>query len=185
MYQPRIDQAKRDMQKVLDGFTDDLKILRTGRATPSLVEDITISLYGTPTPLMHAATITSPDPKMVVIAPWDKSLLGEIENAIKISDLGVNPTNDGTVVRISIPPMTEDRRKELIKKLHQIAEETKVALRTMRRDVWAAIQAMEQDGKISEDDLYAAEKSLNQLIEDMNGAIDSKVEAKEKEIMTI
>jgi len=185
MYQQRVKQVEADMTKVVGSFSDDLKQLRTGRASSALVEDVIVSFYGTPTPLKHVGSITTPDPNLIVVSPWDKSILGEIENAIRTSDLGVNPTNDGTVVRIAIPPMTEERRIELSKRLHQMAEEVRVALRTIRRDAWDEIQDMEKAGKISEDDRYAAEKELNKSIDDFHGKIDQAVEAKDKEMMTV
>ena len=185
MYQARISEAAREMDKVVQSFAADLRQLRTGRATPALVEDVIISLYGTPTPLKHAATITAPDPHLIVISPWDKSLLTEIENALRLSDLGVNPANDGTVVRVAIPPMTEERRKDLVKKLKTMAEEVKVALRTIRREAWDEIQDMEREGTISEDDRYAAEKELNTLIDRHNRTVDDLAAGKEKEILSI
>lgn len=173
------------MAKVIASLAENLKTLRSGRASPALVEDITISYYGTPTPLKHVASITLSGPKLIVIAPWDKSILTEIENSIRLADIGINPINDGQVVRVAIPSLTEENRKELVKKLHLAVEEVRVALRTIRRDAWDEIQEMERGGKISEDDRYAAEKELNKLIEEMNGQVDDMTETKEKEIMTI
>lgn len=173
------------MEKVVASFADELKALRTGRASAALVEDIVISYYGTPTPIKHVASITTPDPKMIVIAPWDKSVLGEVEYGVRNADLGFSPINDGTVVRVAIPPMTEDRRKELSKKLHQMAEEVNVALRTIRRDAWEEIQNLEKSGKITEDDRYAAEKEVNKVIDDFHQKIDGLVESKDQEIMTV
>jgi ribosome recycling factor len=185
MYQQRITQMMDGMEKVVASFTDNLKTLRTGRASATLVEDLLVPYYGTPTPLKHIASITTPDPKQIVISPWDKSALSEIETAVKLSDLGFSPTNDGNVVRLAISPLTEERRKELAKKLNLLAEEAKVALRTLRRDVWDEIQDMEKESRISEDDRYAAEKELNKAIDDFQAKIDERTTEKEKEIMTI
>ena len=185
MYQPKITELKHTMEKIVASFGDDLQMLRTGRASPALVEDVSVSYYGTPTPLKHIGSISSPDPHLIVISPWDKSVLGEIETAVRLSELGLSPVNDGAVIRLSIPPMTEDRRKELVKKLHQMAEEVKVALRATRRDVWDAIQKMEPTGEISEDDRYAAEKELNTIIDDYDTKVDEMVAAKDREIMTV
>lgn len=185
MYQQRIEQLKKDMETAVTAFTDELKTLRTGRASTALVEDVMVAYYGTQSPLKHVASISVPDPRLIIVSPWDKSMLTEIENALRFSDVGLNPVNDGTHIRLAIPPMTEERRRELSKKLHKMAEEVKVALRTLRRDVWDEIQDMERAGKISEDDRYDAEKLLNELIEKENKKIDGLVAAKEKEIMTI
>ena len=185
MYEQRITQMSRDMEQVVASFSEEIKTLRTGRASATLVEDVLVSYYGTPTPLKHIASIAAPDPKMIVISPWDKSILSEVEQAIRTADLGISPVNDGTVVRVSIPPMTEDRRKELARKLHQMAEEVRVALRTIRRDAWEEIQGMEKQGKITEDDRYAAEKEVNTVIEEFHAKIESEVQAKDKEIMTV
>ncbi len=185
MYQQHITRMSRDMEKTIASFVEDIKALRTGRASAALVEDIVVSYYGAPTPLRHVATITTPDTKMIVIAPWDKSVLSEVESAIRVAELGLNPVNDGAVVRVAIPPMTEDRRKELSKKLHQMAEEVRVALRIIRRNTWEEVQQMEQAAKITEDDRYVAEKEVNRVIDDFHTKIDGLVEAKDKEIMIV
>jgi ribosome recycling factor len=185
MYQPRIQVMQKEMERVVNSFTEDLKTLRTGRASVGLIDDLIVSCYGAPTPLKHIASITNPDPKTMVISPWDKSLLTDIESTIRISDLGLNPVNDGTVIRLTIPPLTEERRKELSKRVERMAEEVRVALRTLRRLTWDEIQEMEKGGKISEDDLYAAEKQLNKIIDDFHTAIETLTQAKGKEIMTV
>jgi ribosome recycling factor len=185
MDQRVLDGAKSKMGEVLDKFEAEIRNVRAGRATPSLVEEVVVSYYGTPTPLKEIAAISSPDPNLLVISPWDKSVLSDIEGAIQSSDLGITPTNDGSVLRISIPPLTEERRKELVKKVKEVAEGARVAMRNIRREIWDRVQTMERDGKITEDDRYLSEEVLNKTIAELNTKIEQTIEEKEKEILTV
>lgn len=166
-------------------FEAEIRNLRVGRATPGLVEQVVVNYYGTPTPLREVAAISSPDPNLLVISPWDKSVLAEIEGAIAASDLGLTPTNDGNLIRITVPPLTLERRKELVKKVKELAEQARVAQRTIRREVWDQVQAKEKEGKLTEDDRYLAEAQLNKMIGEMHTKIEEIIVTKEKEIMTV
>lgn len=185
MDQRILDEAKTRMGGVQGKFEAEIRNLRVGRATPGLVEQVVVNYYGTPTPLREVAAISSPDPNLLVISPWDKSVLAEIEGAIAASDLGLTPTNDGNLIRITVPPLTLERRKELVKKVKELAEQARVAFRNIRREIWDQVQAMEHQGKVTEDDRYLAEEQLNKIIGELNGRVDGIVEAKEKEILTV
>lgn len=185
MYQAIINQTKPKMQELLGKLEDEFKNIRTGRANTSIVENLKVSYYGTETPFKQMASLTTPDAGSIVITPWDQNALGDIEQAIRNSKLGFNPINDGRNIRINLPPLTEERRKELSKMVHDIAEETRIGLRNLRQDAWNDIKKMEKDGKITEDDRYSAEDDLNKLIEDFNKKIEQLSEEKEKELMKV
>jgi len=185
MYQSVINKTKPEMQKLLNKLQEEFNNVRTGRASTGIVENVVVNYYGTQTPLKQMASITTPDASSIVITPWDQSSLGDIEQAIRTSDLGFNPVNDGKSVRISLPPLTEERRKELVKLVHDIAEEVRVGLRNLRQDAWNEIKTMEKDSKITEDDRYDAEKDLNKLIEEFNKKIEELSEKKETELMKV
>src|ERR671930_1169206 len=143
--------AEHKMTRAVEILGSDLGSIRTGRASPSLLDRIQVDYYGSPTPLNGVANISAPDPKMVLIQPWDKSMLGPIEKAIQKSDLGINPTNDGQVIRLVLPQLTQDRRKDLVKQVHQRAEEARVAVRNCRRDALDHLRKAEKDGVSQED----------------------------------
>jgi len=168
MYQSLINGTKPKMQEVLKQLDEEFKNLRIGKANSSLVEDIKVLYYGTQTPLKQMASVSTPDAKTITIQPWDKNSLGDIEMAVRNADLGLSPVNDGNVVRISLPPLTEERRQELVKHLKTVAEEARVALRNIRSDVWNSVKSLEKDGKLTEDDKYRAEEELNKIIDDFN-----------------
>lgn len=185
MYQTIIRNLKSKMQEVLDRLSENFRALRTGKANSALVENIAVSYYGTKTPLKQMAQISVPDPNLIVIQPWDVNSLGDIELAIRNSEIGVNPTNDGRVIRLALPPMTAERREELVKMLHKTAEECRVALRNLREESWKEIKKLETSKQITEDDRYSAEKELNDLIDEYNRKINDLVTSKEKEIRTV
>lgn len=185
MFGKIVGQLKEKMQEVLDKLSENFRGIRTGKASGGLVENILVSYYGTKTPLKQMASITTPDSSSIVIQPWDANSLGDIELAIRNSDIGINPTSDGRAVRLSLPPMTADRREELIKMIHKSAEESRIVLRNLREEAWREVKQLEIQKQITEDDRYSAEKELNKIIEEYNQKITKAIEEKEKEIRTI
>ncbi|ADN02249.1 ribosome recycling factor [Spirochaeta thermophila] len=182
MEQIKIDAETR-MKKSVHALKDQLATIRTGRATPALFEKITVNYYGQQTPLNQVASISAPEPRLVVIQPWDKSVLQEIEKAIQSSDLSLNPVNDGKVLRINIPPLTEERRKEYIKLAKNVAEQSRVAIRNIRRDANEALKKAEKEGQLSEDERKRGEEEIQKLTQKYIDEINNLLEAKEKEIM--
>ncbi len=185
MFQKIISNLQSKMQQVLDKLAESFRSLRTGKASASLVENISVSYYGSKVPLKQTASITTPNASLIVIQPWDANALGDIELAIQNSEIGLNPSSDGRVIRLSLPPMTAERREELVRMIHKMAEESRVVLRNLREEAWREIKNLENVKQITEDDRYVAEKELNKLIEDFNKKINVQVETKEKEIRTI
>ncbi len=185
MVQEQMSDAKTRMHKAVDALQHELQTVRTGRASPGLVEQIKVDYYGAPTPLMQLATITTPDPKLIVISPYDKTAMGAIEKAIQKSDLGLQPSNDGNVVRLAIPALTEERRKELAKHVRKRVEEARVAVRNVRRDIHEHIRKLEHDHTISQDELHRAETELQKLTDDQISQVDDLGTEKEEEILTV
>jgi ribosome recycling factor len=185
MYRNIIDAKKGELEKAIEHFTVELGKIRTGRANPALVENLMVDYYGVKTPLKQIASINAPEAKLLVIQPWDKGALVYIESALRESDLGFNPNNDGQVIRLNIPALTEERRKELVKLLGQVAEEAKISVRNAREEAWKEIQDAEKDGKISEDDKFSGKDYLQKIVDEYNKKIEEIREKKEKEIMTI
>lgn len=185
MYKQIVDGKKNDLEKAVEHLIVEIGQIRTGRANPALVENIMVDYYGTKTPLKQVASINVPESKLLVIQPWDKDSLVNIESAIRDSDLGFNPNNDGQVIRINIPSLTEERRKELVKVLNQRTEEGKISVRNVREEAWKEIQEQEKDGKISEDDKFSGKDYLQKIIDEYNKKIEEIREKKEKEIITI
>lgn len=173
------------MEKTIDVVSNQLARLRTGKASPALIEGIKVDYYGTPTPLNQIASISTPEPSLIVIHPWDKSALSAIEKAILASDIGLTPQSDGNVVRIPIPPLTEERRKELVKVARKIVEEGKVALRNIRREVVEQIKRMQKDGELPEDDAYRLQDKVQELIDKFYDKLEELLKIKEEEIMTV
>ncbi|GAB6932233.1 ribosome recycling factor [Calditerricola satsumensis] len=185
MPQAILKSAEERMKKAIDVLKKELAALRAGRATPALLDRVTVDYYGTPTPVNQLATITAPEPRLLVIQPWDKSALGEIEKAIQKSDLGLTPMNDGNVIRIAIPPLTEERRAELAKVVKKHGEEAKVAIRNIRRDANDELKALEKDGQISEDELRRHQEAVQKLTDKYTAEVEALVAAKEKEIFSL
>lgn len=175
----------RRMDKTLDVLAENFGAVRAGRANAKVLDRITVEYYGSETPLNGVATISSPDPRTLVIQPWDTKLLKDIQKAIQISDLGINPQNDGRVVRLVFPQLTEERRKELVKQVRKYAEDAKVAMRNVRRDGMDYIKKLKKDSEITEDDQKKAEKELQDMLDKYIKKVDEALAAKEKELMAI
>lgn len=181
----RLQVYESKMTKSFDALGRDLAAIRAGRANPHVLDKIKVDYYGTPTPLQQVGNISVPEARMIVIQPWEKSLLRAIEKAILTSDLGINPTNDGTCIRLVFPELTEERRKELAKDVKKKGEGAKVAIRNIRRDANDTFKKMEKGGEISEDDQKSAEEKIQKLTDKMIEKVDKAVEVKTKEIMTV
>ena len=177
--------AKTRMEKAVEDFRKDLATLRTGRANASLLDSIRVDYHGTLMPVNQLGTVATPDGTMIVVSPWDPSAVPLIDKAIRTSDLGLNPTNDGKVVRVPIPALTEDRRKDIVKQLHKVLENHRTAVRNIRRDLKEAIEKLEKDKKISEDEKKRALDELEKLSQGETKKIEDLSAIKEKEIMSI
>jgi len=177
--------AKEKMEKTLGVLVSDFKGIRAGRANPAVLDKIVVDYYGVPTPINQMAAISVPEPTMLAIQPWDASSLKAIEKAINISDLGINPQNDGKIIRLSFPSLTEDRRKDICKDIKRMGEDSKVAIRSIRRDCIEKLKAMKKESVITEDDLKNAEKKMQDITDKYIGMIDAECVVKEKEIMSI
>lgn len=173
------------MNKSLDTLISEYGSIRAGRANPHVLDRIKVDYYGTPTPLQQVGNISVPEPRMILIQPWEKSLLKAIEKAIQISDLGINPTNDGNVIRLVFPELTEERRKDLAKDVKKKGEAMKIAIRNIRRDANDAFKKMEKSGELSEDELEMAEERIQKITDKMVEKIDRAIDAKSKEILTV
>jgi len=171
------------MQKSVDATKQHFSAVRTGRASTALLDQITVDYYGTPTPLVQLAGISIPEPRLIAIQPYDKSAMPDIEKAISLSELGLTPTNDGNMIRIPIPPLTEERRIELVKVIHKMSEEGRVAIRNIRKDANHHIDMLKDEGHISEDDLKIAHDNIQDDTNTYIKLVDETMEAKEKEIM--
>ncbi|HOP51027.1 MAG TPA: ribosome recycling factor [Ignavibacteriales bacterium] len=180
-----LKDTQHKMEMSIETFKNELHTIRSGKASTALLEHIKVDYYGTPTPLKQAANITVQDAHTLAITPWDKSLIHAIEKAILQSDLGLNPRNDGQIVRVPIPPLTEERRKELVKNVKKIGEEFKIAIRNVRRDANEHAKKMEKDKKISEDDKKMLEEKIQKMTDDFIKKIDDMIKNKEKEIMEV
>jgi ribosome recycling factor len=180
-----VTQAKVRMEKAVEDFRKELGGLRTGRANVAVLDSIRVDYHGTPMPVNQLGTVTVPDPMSIVIAPWDAGAVPMIDKAIRTADLGLNPTNDGKVVRVPIPPLTEDRRKEIVKHLHKILENHRTAVRNIRRDLKEAIDHLEKEKKASEDERKRAMDDLDKITHSETKKIEEISAAKEREIMEI
>ncbi|WP_207640161.1 ribosome recycling factor [Desulfofundulus thermocisternus] len=181
----RIAEAESNMKKTVELVKKEFASLRAGRATPALLDKIMVSYYGTPTPINQLATISVPEPRLLVIQPWDKSVLPEIERAILKSDLGITPASDGTVIRLAIPQLTQERRAELVKVVRKKAEEGRVAIRNIRREINDKVKQLQKNGEISEDELRRAQDEIQKLTDKYIKEIDQLLNSKEQEIMQI
>src|SRR3954453_6589711 len=177
--------AEHKMTRAVEVMSTDLQSVRTGRASPALLDRIQVDYYGSPTPLNGVANISVPDPHMVLVAPWDRSMLGPIEKAIQKSDLGINPTNDGQVIRLVFPNFTQDRRKELVKQVHTRAEEARVAVRNCRRDALDHLRKAEKDGGISQEDERRAQERLQKLTDGFIKRVEEVSKSKETEVLEV
>ena len=185
MFQDILKNAQPQMEKIVQNLTDEFRTLHTGKATAGLVEDILVDYYGTKTPLKQMAQIAVPQPNQIVIIPWDKAALGDITNSIQNSELSLNPIKEANQVRLVLPPLSEERRRELTKAVKTKAETAKVAVRNMRRGAWDEITKLEKSGKITEDDKYDGQEELNKIIKEIDDKIDQAMSKKESEIMKV
>ena len=176
---------ERRMGKALDHLQEEFDAVRAGRANPKVLDRITVEYYGSETALNGVATISSPDARTLVISPWDTKLLKDIQKAIQISDLGINPQNDGRVIRLVFPQLTEERRKDLVKQVKKYAEDAKVAMRNIRRDGMDYVKKLKKNSEITEDDQKKAEKDLQDMLDKMIKKVDDVTAAKEKELMAL
>ncbi|MDU3722378.1 MAG: ribosome recycling factor [Clostridium celatum] len=185
MIKELINNAESKMQKTISVLKSDLSTLKAGRANPTMLDRIQVEAYGGLCPIYQVGNVSAPEPRMLVITPWDKSLLKDIEKAILKSDLGINPSNDGSIIRLLIPELTEETRKNLVKNVKKIGEDAKVAIRSIRRDANEKIKSLKKDGHISEDEVKKGEESVQKKTDQYVKEIDTLVVAKEKEIMSI
>ncbi|WP_269154373.1 ribosome recycling factor [Bacillus sonorensis] len=180
-----MNQTKERMEKAVAAYQRELATVRAGRANPSLLDKVTVEYYGAQTPLNQLASITVPEARMLVITPYDKTALGDIEKAVQKADLGVTPTNDGSIIRITIPPLTEERRKELAKLVKKYSEDAKVAVRNIRRDANDDLKKLEKNGEMTEDELRSSTEDVQKLTDEYVSKIDEITKDKEKEIMEV
>lgn len=179
------EDLKERMGKSVEALQREFSRLRTGRASVSLLDGIRVSYYDTVTPLNQMASLAVPEPRLIIVQPWDKTALGEIEKAILKSELGLTPMNDGKVIRIAIPPLTEERRKELVKVARKMAEDNKVAIRNIRRDANEMLKDLKKEKEITEDDLYRSQEEVQKLTDQFISQVDEVCTTKEKEILEI
>lgn len=179
------EETERKMEKSIDIMRADLAAVRAGRANPAVLDKITVDYYGTATPIQQIASVSVPEARTIVIQPWDATAIGAVEKAIQKSDLGINPNNDGKVIRLNFPQLNEERRKELVKGVHKRAEEGKVAIRAIRRDAIEHYKAMKKTSEITEDDLKNIEKDIQDLTDKKCKEVDTAAAAKEKEILEV
>lgn len=180
-----INTAKEKMNKSMAALDKEYAAIRAGRANPAVLDKVLVDYYGAPTPVNQMAAVSVSEARILVIQPWDKSTLKLIEKAIQASDIGINPTNDGNVIRLAFPQLTEDRRKELCKSVKKIGEDSKVAIRSIRRDTMEKFKTMKKNSEITEDDMKDCEKKVQDLTDKFVADIDKAIAAKEKEIMTV
>jgi len=185
MYEGLISTAKAGFKSAVDHMKDEFKKLQIGRASAGLVEGLMVELYGTMQPLKAVANISVPDAKTVSIQPWDRSALGAIEKSISASSLGLNPVNNGLSIILNMPPLTEERRASVAKRVRELSEEAKISVRNFRQDALSAMKRMKESGDIREDDLFSGEKKLQDAVDLVNKEIDEAAKAKETDIMTV
>jgi ribosome recycling factor len=178
-------ETEKKMKKAIQASQHELALIRTAKATTSLLDGIKVDYYGTRVPLNQAAAISVPEPRMILVQPWEKNMLVEVEKALLASDLGLTPSNDGTVIRLPIPPLTQERRKELVKVVHRLAEEGRVAVRNIRREANEELRKAEKSGDLPQDDSKRAQEHIQEITDKYINMVGQLVEAKEKEIMEI
>lgn len=180
-----LNDAEQHMERSLDVLRRELGTIRTGRANPAIIEHVSVDYYGAPTPLLQLATISSPDPRQLVVQPYDRTAIGAIEKALRASDLGFNPTNEGTMIRIAIPPLTEERRRDLVKIVHKRVEEAKVAIRNVRRDTNDHLKKMRKDKELSEDEEKRVQEQLQKATDRYIREADGIGQAKEADMLEV
>ncbi len=177
--------AETRMDKAISALEHDLSTIRAGRANPAILDKVTVEYYGVPTPIQQVGTVAIPEARTITIQPWDVSILGDIEKAILKSDIGITPNNDGKMIRLNFPPLTEERRKDLVKGISKRGEESKVAIRNIRRDAIEGFKKQKKDGEITEDDLKELETKIQKMTDKYVASIDTIISAKEKEILEV
>jgi ribosome recycling factor len=182
---PAYSQAQAQMDKSIEALRREFNSVRTGKASPALLDMVRVEAYGSKMPLNQVATVNSPEPRMLLVQPWDKSLMSEIEKAIRNSELGLNPANDGNLIRVPIPALNEERRRELVKMLHRLAEEGRVAVRHARQEANKEIKRRQSEHEISDDDAHREMDRIQKLTDDYIGKIDHLLRAKEEEVMEV
>lgn len=180
-----LNRAEERMQRRINHLNDEYKSIRAGRANPSILDKVKVDYYGTPTPINQVANVSVPEARTITIQPWDASILNAINKAIQTSDIGINPQNDGKIIRLNFPPLTEDRRKEIVKDVAKIAEGTKVQIRNVRRDAMDDLKKLKKNGELTEDDLKDAEKKAQKLTDKFIKMTEDIQSEKQKEIMAI
>jgi ribosome recycling factor len=179
------DEAREGMEKAIRSLKAELQKIRTGRANVALLDGIQVEYYGTPTPLNQLANLTTPDPRLIVVSPYDKGAIGDIEKAIMKADLGLSPSSDGKVLRVPVPPLTEERRKDLVKQVHRAAEDHKVGIRESRRDALSMLKGLESEGALPKDDKHREEKKIQVLTDAMVKQVDAIAAQKEEDILQV
>ena len=182
---PTVEDARKRMDEALDALRREFATVRTGKATPALLDTVRVDAYGSKMPVNQVATVSTPEPSLIVVQPFDKSLIGDIERAIQTSDLGLNPANDGTLIRVPIPPLNEERRREFVKVLHKMAEEGRISIRHARRIVREEIHQLVKEHEIGEDDGRRREEALEKLTHEYSEKVDELLKHKEEEVMAI
>jgi len=185
MLSETLEDLNESIEKATDALRRELAKIRTGRANPDILDSIRVDYYGTPTPLKQMATIAVPEPRLITVKPFDRSTIGAIEKAIIVGDLGLNPSNDGELIRIPLPPLTEERRKELVKVARKVGEDAKVAIRRARHDAKDMIDAFEKDGDVGADEAERSRKELEEIVKNASARVDQIVAEKEKDILVI
>jgi ribosome recycling factor len=185
MDQKITEETGKNLEDAIIHFKEEIGKIRTGRASTALVENLMVDYYGSKAPVKQIASINVPEPRLITIQPWDRDSLVGIEAAIRESDLGLNPNNDGQIIRLNLPPLNEERRKDLVKVLNKVSEESRITIRNIREEVWKKIQKEEADGKISEDDKFREKSKLQEMIDEYNKKIEEIRKKKEEEIMTV
>jgi len=182
---PTYAQAQEQMEKSLDAVRRDFNSVRTGKASPALLDNVRVDAYGSKMPLNQVASVNAPEPRLLLIQPWDKGLVGDIEKAIRNSDLGLNPANDGSLIRVPIPALNEERRREMVRMLHKLAEEGRIAVRHARQEANKEIKRLQTDHEISEDDARREMDRIQKLTDEYIGKVDHLLAAKEEEVMEV
>jgi ribosome recycling factor len=185
VYKDELELAEERMKEVIESTSRDFAGVRTGRANPAILDRIVVDYYDTPTPLTQIASVSAPEPRLLVVTPWDKSVLGQIERAIQKSDIGLVPANDGNVIRMAIPHLTEERRRELVKLVRKMAEEKRINIRGVRRDAMDEVRSLEKEGTITEDELRRAQDEIQKVTDKYIAEIDDMLAEKEVEIMQV
>ncbi len=185
MLQDILNETKQDMTKAIESFKKAMMKVRTGRASINIFDGVIVDYYGSPTPLNQLATLSAPEPRLLTIQPWDKGALDPIEKALFKSDLGLTPANDGTIIRVPVPPLTEERRREIVKKVKQASEDYKVEVRNHRRSANATLKELEKEKEINQDDLKKAQDKVQEYTDESIKRIDALLASKEKEIMEV